>query len=228
MKTIILGDIHGCFRSMEKILELAEFDPGKDTLISVGDLVDRGPRVYEVIEYMIELKAKMGARCVIVLGNHEDMAMENGFFPGDLWIYNGAGKTLDSFLAHGEDIHSDRFIHFFDSMPYFYKDPENRFIVTHAGLTKNLLEDNSPQDMLWNRDFEQYEGKLCICGHTPVSNPFWKSGIGAPVRLLPDTAYELPENGLIDIDTGCVFGYNLSAMIISGNAFRILSVANCE
>ena len=48
MRTIIIGDIHGCFKELVLLLEKVQFDQGRDLLISLGDMIDRGPRSFQV------------------------------------------------------------------------------------------------------------------------------------------------------------------------------------
>lgn len=91
MRTIIIGDIHGCYRELVKLLEKVKFDRKADRLISLGDLMDRGTQSYEVFDFFRHLKTETGDRCVIIRGNHEDMMMNAALWSGDspLWKNNG-------------------------------------------------------------------------------------------------------------------------------------------
>jgi len=64
-RTIVVGDIHGCFGELMKIIEIAEFS-SDDVLVSVGDMVDRGPESYAVTEYFRNTPNAFAA-----MGNHE-------------------------------------------------------------------------------------------------------------------------------------------------------------
>lgn len=67
MTTWIIGDVHGCVRSLEALLEAGDFHPLSDRLWSVGDLVNRGPDSLAVLRFFHEL----GERAEVVLGNHD-------------------------------------------------------------------------------------------------------------------------------------------------------------
>lgn len=75
MKTIIIGDIHGCFTEFTELLEKCEIG-SEDRLILLGDLMDRGPKSREVFEKVCELKESMGDRFYLVRGNHEEMLLD--------------------------------------------------------------------------------------------------------------------------------------------------------
>ncbi len=67
MATFAIGDIHGCFLTLQSLLRRIRFRPSRDRLWLVGDLVNRGPRSLEVLRWA----AEMGDRIVVVLGNHD-------------------------------------------------------------------------------------------------------------------------------------------------------------
>ena len=71
MATWAIGDVHGCFRTLEVLLGRMEFAPEADRLWMVGDLVNRGPRSLEVLRWARTLDSDMGDRFQAVLGNHD-------------------------------------------------------------------------------------------------------------------------------------------------------------
>src|SRR5262249_38070697 len=64
---MIGGDVQGCLDELQLLLERLHFDPSAEVLISVGDIVDRGPKIKETVEFLFSLPSFF-----MVLGNHED------------------------------------------------------------------------------------------------------------------------------------------------------------
>ena len=101
-KDYICGDIHGCFSDLEEELEKLSFDKTKDRLFSVGDLVDRGPESFRVLEF---LKAPW---FFPIKGNHEDMILQCydnrsaspiwHFENGGVWIVELSDNQLEDYL----------------------------------------------------------------------------------------------------------------------------------
>jgi hypothetical protein len=69
-RDFIIGDIHGCFDELQKLLSSVAFDHSVDRLISVGDLVDRGPKNIEVLKFFLQ---HYGKSVFAVKGNHDEM-----------------------------------------------------------------------------------------------------------------------------------------------------------
>ena len=67
MSSYVIGDIQGCFDELMLLLEKINFDPKKDELIFAGDLINRGPKSLEVLEFCLANKDSIE----IVLGNHD-------------------------------------------------------------------------------------------------------------------------------------------------------------
>ena len=123
---IIVGDIHGCHDELRELLDRLAFDPANDVLISVGDIVDRGPKVKETIEYLFALPAFH-----MVLGNHEDKFLR--YLEGrNVKIANGLQTTIDSFAGNFPPDLRDRLAR----LPLIIKTPSG--YVVHAGFDPEM------------------------------------------------------------------------------------------
>ena len=217
-RTFAIGDIHGCFKTMSKLLyELGDWD----RLIFLGDYIDRGPMSKDVIDFIISLQEFHGKDKVVALkGNHEDMCLHSYQYKdnydrqlGQSWAYNGARQTLESFnsdpLVPIAPI-PEEYLEWMDKLPLYYED-DNAYYV-HAGFLPEVEPaKQDPYFMLWIRGDFIYSDyawdKPVIFGHTPV-------------KLVQDLGTK------IAVDTGCCFGEFLSAYCVETK--EVIKVKNCE
>ena len=203
MRKFIIGDIHGSYVQLEKLLKKINPDLYREQIIFLGDYIDRGPNSYNVIQLLIGLQRQFGKDHVVLLrGNHEQMAIDNikRKYRGPS---NGYDKTLWDFERNGDSI--ENYIDFFTSLPLYYED-EN-FILVHGGIRPGVsMERQTENDLLWIREeFFQSSitfNKTVIFGHTPTEyiNGKWEPFI---------------KKDRVGIDTGCVYGGELTAVEIS-------------
>ena len=66
-KIFAVGDIHGCYEKLRRLMERLPYDPEQDTLVFLGDYIDRGSQSKEVINYLCQLKSQ--AEKIIILMN---------------------------------------------------------------------------------------------------------------------------------------------------------------
>ena len=199
-KIFAIGDIHGSYDRLKTLMDKIPIDFSRDTLVFIGDYIDRGPHSVEVVDYLMQLKNRVPG-VIFLKGNHEDML--DKFINGDdrfTYLLNGGQQTLDSYLT--KPVQSDFYpippdhMDFFKSLRLYYETEE--FIFVHAGLRPRVpLESQKPQDLLWIRDkfvSTKYDfGKRVIFGHTPLKKP-------------------LVEPNKIGIDTGAVYGNALTCV----------------
>lgn len=221
-RTLIITDIHGCCSECRELLEKMDFDEETDQLINLGDTIDRGPGIYETFEYLHGLKERMGERCVLIMGNHEKMMLDSAAEGGrskQLWYYNSGEKTVFSFLQHKH--RHQEFLDWYQAMPYYYV--TEKYSCVHASLADPDPAKNSVDTLIWGRD-THYEGKLVMTGHTPYRSPIYFLG-NRYRKIEEDIWIQLPETGMIALDTGCVYGNRLTGMIIRGDStFMLRSV----
>jgi serine/threonine protein phosphatase 1 len=176
MKINIIGDIAGRF---DELMLLLKKMPEADLVLSVGDMVDRGPKSKEVLEWFME-QQKLG-KAEAIYGNHEDL-MIAGVTKGDCgdWFRNGGTATAKNFL-----IDPNKEMHYFKDMIENTKVPEeivewlqkrpmyfqtDDLFVSHAPVTslKNVPADPYGRDyyFIWNRwEPSKPQGKFMIYGH---------------------------------------------------------------
>ncbi len=242
MRTIIIGDVHGCYNALCALLKKVQYDSLDDKLILVGDYIDRGPQIRETVDFVMELKASAPYRVTLLRGNHEQMLLDVGSRIGKSrywrnntrdnsrllmyyaeiksWYRNGGRDTETQLLR--EDNYK-KYLSFFESLPIeYFSDYDDRFYVTHAAALKGRQIDDDNMK-LWNREFSLYkEAPLAICGHTPLERVIWTNG--SELRKYEEGGlYQLPKNGNLCLDTGCVFGYSLTAMVVKENEFYLVS-----
>ncbi len=202
----IVGDIHGCVRELEALLDGLALDRG-DTLAFIGDYIDRGAESQAVVDLLLSVKERSDLQTIFLRGNHEDMCLawlgRDGRW-GESWRMNGGGATLRSYgvpagvegaaaLEHFPAAH----LEFFEALPL--STVVGDYLLVHAGIRPSLpLREQDPDDLLWIREeFIASPHDLphtVVFGHTPQR------------QVLVDLPYK------IGIDTGCVYGGRLTAI----------------
>ena len=124
MSIYILGDVQGCYREMRLLLDKIAFDPAKDKLWAVGDLVNRGPDSLAVLRFFRQL----GHRAQVVLGNHDItlLAQAHGNFQ-----HHNQHDTLKPILNAPD---RDELIHWLRHQPLLFHHPKKKVTLFHAGL----------------------------------------------------------------------------------------------
>ena len=226
LRTIIIGDIHGCDDQLKKILGKLQPVPETDMLILLGDLFDRGPESWEVFQTVKGLRKDYGDRFMLLRGNHEDYLLrENISFMDNLvWIRVGKNDTIRSFRSHGEKMDS--------AIPWLKENIINyykgeHFQCVHAGLKIDPLEANDTYTRIHDQSVfiqNRYAGPLPITCYIALEEPAWCAGDGETVESLEyDMRRQLPERGVLCIDTGCGKGGKLTAMVIEDANFTLFS-----
>ena len=223
MKTIIIGDIHGCAAELKALL--AKLCIGEaDHLVLLGDLFDRGPGSWEVFGTVRRLAEEMGERFTLLRGNHEDYLLRGQltWLQRLTWERVGRGATVKSFKAHGERMEN--------AAPWlkehcrlFYR--QDGFQCVHAGIMVDPIEMNDMETLIHDHETvlrNRYAGPLTVTGHIALDAPAWFTGDGKTVKKLAYGSWQpLPERGVICIDTGCGKGGRLTAMIVENAQYRL-------
>ncbi len=200
-RTIVVGDVHGCYDELLALLDSLEFAP-RDRLVCVGDLVVKGEKNREVLDLFMS-----DARFSSVLGNHDRAVLRA--LKGEPVKLKPHQERCVAELEDGRERYRD----YLDSLPLMIE--LGAHLVVHAGVRPGVpLGEQAVEDLTELRTlgpdrtsregvpwYEVYEGEQTVVfGHWP-----------AP----------LPRRGprALGLDTGCVYGFQLTAYILETNRF---------
>jgi serine/threonine protein phosphatase 1 len=171
-RVLAIGDIHGCSRALDLLLADVNLR-GDDTIVTLGDYVDRGPDSKGVLDRLIDLHA--AGRLVPLRGNHEIMllSVRNQEDEPYLWLECGGDATMHSYGRSGrpgsfDDI-PERHWEFIESACVDWYECATHFFV-HAGALPDLALTEQPLHFLFWEPFTDrgphVSGKVMVCGHT--------------------------------------------------------------
>lgn len=188
MRTFVVGDIHGRRGQLHSLMQMLPRDVKSDTLVFLGDLIDRGLDAPGVVSDVMELQREAPERVVTLRGNHEQMLLDCLDEGARIWLApkTGGSRTFEQYTGTLLNVQSDadfesarslaagaipaEHVEFFRRMPFYYED--DFAIYVHAGLENGKHpRDTDPYALLWIRDMEfykHYNGKPCLFGHTPT------------------------------------------------------------
>lgn len=216
----VVGDVHGCYDELVELLGLLGWEerdgsfahPQGRTLVSLGDLADRGPRVADCFRLL--LRMVRDGRALFTPGNHDDK-LARCLLGRPVKLAHGLQASLDSLQAlpegeretlQGEIVELVR-----GAPPYLILD-RRKLVVAHAGIKREMIGklshrirvftlygdvtgERTPEGLPVRRDWAaEYHGRSLIAyGHTPVPDPVFR-------------------RNTVNLDQGCVFGGKLTAL----------------
>jgi serine/threonine protein phosphatase 1 len=196
-RTIAIGDIHGCSDALSSVLRAIDPQPN-DTIITLGDYVNRGIDSKGALDLLIELSGRF--RLVPILGNHDEMMLKANGSRSSFrhWMEFGGIETLDSYGDTGHiSLVPRQHFDFLESCVAYFENETHFF--THGNYDPDLPLDQQDERTLRRlslRDFvpgPHVSGKIAVVGHTPQTEV-------------------LDLGHLICVDTGCAYGGKLTAM----------------
>lgn len=195
-KIYTIGDIHGELDKLNNLLDKLNMQ-STDTVVCLGDYVDRGPDSYGVIERLLQLKRQ--CNCIFIAGNHDvqfwdDDKFRSEYKPASRYQFwdQGAKETYNSYIKAGKvpSVHYD----FYKMLePYYILELNGeKHLFVHGGYNRHKLieEQKNKSVFFWDRDllgaaiahskrtvddnypFKNKDGfKYIYVGHTPVQ--YW-------------------------------------------------------
>ncbi len=180
MRTLVIGDIHGCATALHTLLEAV--CPGReDVLITLGDYVDRGPDSKNVLDTLISLESQTQLKPI--LGNHEILfldAMARRIDP-EGWLRVGGKETILSYAPDHATLSwenvTQAHVEFLSERCLRYYEDETHLYVHANANSVYSLSDQSDDWLFWTRfedAFPHVSGKQLICGHTAQKSGYPK------------------------------------------------------
>ena len=226
MNIFAIGDIHGCLKQLvdlqDKIFNYPRYKKESDLIIYLGDYIDRGPNVKDVINHMLKLQ-KEKVNSIFLMGNHEQIMIDFAFNKINnlsYWLNLGADQTFKSYNIEVAEFIKDGFgddkidrlrsvllselpdehIHFLKNLRLSYS--VGNYLFVHAGINpEKTLKNQDKKDLLWTRSEQFFDKnfkfeKIIVHGHTPEEKV-----VNFPYR--------------INVDIGCFFSGKLSCVCLN-------------
>lgn len=209
-----IGDIHGEITLLKELYQKIQDhismtdDPFGNTIVFLGDYIDRGEDNKGVMDFLMSLKDTDNTKHIFLKGNHEDLLIyaRDGENIGScqLWLQNGGHKTLKDFGITIDDVFEgalDEYIKWINDNCVNYHETVD-YVFCHGGLDiREPLSETKEEVFLWKRTYNlgSYKdyGKIVVHGHTPLEDGLILQG-----------------QKEINVDTGSFFTKVLTAVIL--------------
>lgn len=201
---LIVGDVHGCFDEFEELYLLAKSKSDKElTVVMVGDMINKGPKNIEMLNYLINNK---NIHCI--RGNHENWVMSVAD--------NHTKNDLPEWISQLDQNHKE----FMRNLPYTFLIPKLNLLIIHAGVVPGLpLERQTENDMAnircvkWVND--NFHGQTLV-GTSRWDGVPWTKCWKGPEHIYfgHDAVSKLQlHKYCTGLDTGCVYGGKLTGIL---------------
>jgi len=233
-RVLVMGDVHGGFKAMKHVLEVANFDYNNDTLICLGDVVDGWSESKEVIDELLKI-----TNLIYLLGNHDEWALE--YYSGEFvingkvvinenWFYQGGKETIDSL---GDYYTQDpKYLEFLKTGKFYHtiEKEDGLLIFAHANIPNRmfnmdkLVMTGKSEEFIWERYLIQEAARMrntwktvdtrfkeIYLGHSgvgylmPIEEHQWKPQKMTNVWAMDTNAAYSGKVSLLDIDTKELF-----------------------
>ena len=249
----VIGDIHGCFDELIKLLKHIKFDKEKDRLFSTGDLIHRGPKSEDCLKLLFDRNTKGEKWFFPVLGNHEDIDFQLNYGDDDIilekyenelsklpLIYEVEHKIFGNFYI----VHAELNYNTITETPVEVNDTELLNLLLTNDYTKKVNEyltsdlqlgENDRQSLIWSRKvFTNYIKKY----RNEIQNgnfDFLKTNVLQNLKIFCGhnvVPFPIKIGQQYYIDTGACFGYQNIEKVKTfskwGSKFFSLTIVNID
>ena len=211
MAKYVIGDIHGQVKALEQCLERSGFDKDNDTLISLGDVCDRGPHVKESFDLLLEIK-----NLIYVMGNHDTWFLD--------WATTGNAEFTweiqygEATQANYRDGVPQSHIELLKNAKLYHEDGDRLFV--HAGIDiYKSMEEQTEYDLLWNRDLVKHAFEIKGSPVIDLDLPYREIFVGHTPTINYGSTEPIFVKGLWLLDTGAGWGEKLTIMDVESKEF---------
>lgn len=203
-RTIIIGDVHGCHLELAQLLREVQVVPGRDRVIFIGDLINKGPDCKRVWELFRAVRGES------IMGNHEWSMLQ--LLDGDLNKHTKYLARLESHL--GKELPA--FVRSVRRWPFWMEVGD--YLLVHAGLAPGKHPSETDPWVLTTIRTWDGIGKDLL---NPDNPPWYELYKGDQTAVFGHWAAlrGLQRDHIIGLDTGCVYGGMLSALILPDRRF---------
>ena len=233
-RTCIIGDVHGMTDLLRALIHKLDLQAG-DTLVSLGDLVDKGPDPAGTVEYLCQLAENAPFETILIEANHEDRHLR---YQRNLTERPKIAQQMAKATSRLPELHaalSDKARAFLNSAVLFWRDPAHNVLCVHGGIPGNMktlpdrasdIHDMPKKDQNWYRQILRTRficretGKMRSLGKEQDGDPFWAEDYDGRFGHVVfghqpffDGPAEFPH--ATGIDTGAVDGGALTALVLA-------------
>lgn len=208
MRRFVIGDIHGCYDKLLDVLRQVEFDYNNDELISLGDVVDRGPDSFLCVEELLKI-----VHGIFIRGNHDETFRQSIVTGEENVLYNQGGR--ETMLSYTRDTecggdpckipfeHIEFFMH---KQKDYHIDAENNLFI-HGGFNRHYhLVDQTETTFHWDRDLFMTALSFSKIEAGPMfkmKDKFNHIYIGHTPTVFWNTDRPITACNITNMDTGC-------------------------
>ena len=239
MRTIVIGDIHGCLVELQELVAKLKYRQGVDRLILAGDLVDRGPDSVGVIRYAMSIGAEA------VCGNHDNKLLRRAKHIAKQQSNPEYVNPMQPDSAQEQMIAnlSNAELAWLSSLPYHIKLEQHNAVVAHAGIVPGVplvrQRDEAFMMVRYIDNDSQKMKHMIMPGYIrPENSHYWADRYNGSFDVIfghnvvgheDIRVWENPNGGrCYGIDTGCVFGGRLSALVMEQGDKRSVVQVNAK